>query len=1026
EARAELNRQIGDLLSERLDSHEEALDAYQQVLDDRPEDAEACAAVLKIGKERELLRQRVAEILVPVLRRVERHQELVDVLEMRLSGEGDAETRAETLRSIAEVLEGRLNRPLEAQAALLRALAEKPDAAALHADVERLSEASGSWEKYADALSERAQSTFEPEIGKDLYTRLGRIAEEKLKDDQRAVEAYMRAVEQSGDQLELLTALDRLYTRLDKPRELSEVLERRVVLEAEPEQAEIYYRLALIQIRSFEEPSRGLASLRNALERSPNHQAAASELEKLTDQRDLFEEAAELLEVVYRSQNRTDRLAALYEKRVGFAENLGERIEMRRNLARVLEEDGHDPAAAQRVVQLGLLDDPADEGLLAEIERLAALTHNWEGAAAALREAIDKRKDLLPSTAKELCVKLAGWQRDKVEDAAAAERALTQALEFEPEDDEVLQLLEDLQRKTGRSQQLIETLRRRAKLQGNPDEREQLYRQAKELAQERNEKELAEAILRELLAADENNTWALSELTELREAAGDFAETFKLLVRRAELAAEGDLIRDLRRRAAAMARDKLDDKDRAIELFEQLFNDDPTDAASATAVRGLYQATSRWQDLASLLEKLADSAESSVARMALRIELARLNQEQFKAPDTAIELLRSVLDDEPGHTDAVVALSELYEQTQRDAELAELLSSQIAGARERSDTEAELRFQVRLGEVYESRLKDSARAIETYRSVLERDSSHRGALEALARLYSAENQDAEAAKILDQLLGMSEGEAAVRLAVELAERYQKLGDQDNTARALERGLTADQRNADLRARLRRLYESTQSWERLASLIAGDSEFSEEADKKVELLRQAAKINSEKRNDHAAAAELLDRASQIKPDDRQILLDLCDEYSASGRGRAAAEVLEKIVESYGGKRSKELGDIHRRLGDAYLAEGDAQRALEELDKAFRIEPGNIGVLQRLGDVALKVGDLKKAQQMFRALLLQKLDANSPISKAEVFIRLADIHEKLDEKPKAIQMLERAVQSDPDLEEARTRLQQLKGK
>jgi hypothetical protein len=41
-------------------------------------------------------------------------------------------------------------------------------------------------------------------------------------------------------------------------------------------------------------------------------------------------------------------------------------------------------------------------------------------------------------------------------------------------------------------------------------------------------------------------------------------------------------------------------------------------------------------------------------------------------------------------------------------------------------------------------------------------------------------------------------------------------------------------------------------------------------------------------------------------------------------------------------------------------------------------------------------------------------------------LADIHEKLDEKPKAIQMLERAVQSDPDLEEARTRLQQLKGK
>jgi Tfp pilus assembly protein PilF len=136
------------------------------------------------------------------------------------------------------------------------------------------------------------------------------------------------------------------------------------------------------------------------------------------------------------------------------------------------------------------------------------------------------------------------------------------------------------------------------------------------------------------------------------------------------------------------------------------------------------------------------------------------------------------------------------------------------------------------------------------------------------------------------------------------------------------------------------------------------------------------------------------------------------------------VLERIVASYGTKRTKELAEIHRRLANAYLADDNGQRALEELDKAFRIEPGNVGVLSLLGEVAMKVGDLKKAQQMYRALLLQKLDEGGPIKKAVVFVRLGDIHARLGEKPKAVQMYERALQTDTGLEEARTKLQAAK--
>jgi hypothetical protein len=63
-------------------------------------------------------------------------------------------------------------------------------------------------------------------------------------------------------------------------------------------------------------------------------------------------------------------------------------------------------------------------------------------------------------------------------------------------------------------------------------------------------------------------------------------------------------------------------------------------------------------------------------------------------------------------------------------------------------------------------------------------------------------------------------------------------------------------------------------------------------------------------------------------------------------------------------------------------------------------------------------------MYRALLLQKLDDQSPISKVEVFVKLAEVHERLDEKAKAIQMAERAVQTDRDHAEAQALLERLK--
>lgn len=1026
EARVRARRQMGDVLVKRLESFDDALESYALVLDEAPNDEHARARVLDLGEKHEELRERVADVLIPALETGEAHAQHVEVLEMRLTVESDPHTRAATLRSIATVLLERLDDPEGAKKALLRAMTDVPDELALHAWIEELSQRTGDWASYADALSERSQNTFDADLARDLYARLGNIAESRLNNPGRAIDAYRHAVEQVGDEPDLLASLDRLYAEAKNWTELVDILERRTPLvESDAERAAIYYRLAVVQLDEFGETGQGLASLQTALELEPNYEAASNKLEELTERRDLFEEASEILEGVYRNRGTTGKLADLYSKRVAFAETPGERIDMRRGLARVLEEELGDPAGAQKVLQQGLADDPADNDLVLEIERLAELSHDWMGAAAALEKVVGEARDLAPDIGKELCVRVAGWYADKAGEPESAERALKRAFELDSTSDDVLIDLEALQSLPGRELARVATLRARAKIQLDDADREELYRRAVSLADERGEAALVEETLREVLQLQPDATWALRALCELRSQADDHRETLELIARLLDVAMDADEIRDLRHRAAAIAEDRLGDSERAIELLEHALQDDPLDHGAAARLRRLLTAAERYSDLGGLLERQVDVTDDSVARAAVRLDLARLQTERFSAPDQAIETLRIAIEEDPTSSEAVVFLSRLYEELGKDEQLAELLTEQIEAAQARGDGAAELNLEVRLGEIYESKLAQPGRAVEAYRRVLERNPDHSGALSSLVRLHRAAEQWEPCAAALARLVDLVEGEEKARIHRELAQCYEALGDSDRVVGSLEAALAIAPEDSLLRANLKSLYEASASWEQLATLLADEATRASEEKDKVALLRQAAEIFAQKLGEHGRAAQLLEQANQLVPGDRPLLLDLCDAYSASSRTQEAISALEQIVESYGGRRSKELAEIHRRLATAFRAEGQQERAAAELDKAFRIEPGNISILRALGELSLELGDFKRAQQMYRALLLQKLEPGGSMTKAEVFCQLALVHHRLGETPKAQQMLDRALQADPDLTAAHDLREQLSG-
>jgi tetratricopeptide (TPR) repeat protein len=113
--------------------------------------------------------------------------------------------------------------------------------------------------------------------------------------------------------------------------------------------------------------------------------------------------------------------------------------------------------------------------------------------------------------------------------------------------------------------------------------------------------------------------WAIGELSERLRGAGNHEAVVALLLRGAALPFPRERKRELRREAACVCSDQLGDTERAVQIFRDLFAEDPHDSVSASSVtrlallleeRGLHA------EIAELWEQQAESRAASGSRAA--------------------------------------------------------------------------------------------------------------------------------------------------------------------------------------------------------------------------------------------------------------------------------------------------------------------------------------------------------------------------------------------------------------------------
>ncbi len=952
------------------------------------------------------LRPTVVALAEPIARRHRRYAELTQILDLRLSLESDPKVAARTLEELASLCDTQLADGPRAFGYLLRALPETDDPSRVLADLDRLAAGEGDLRRHAEALEALA------EAGKDaaLFERLGRLLSARLDDRSGAAKAYERALAISGDDVRLLSELATLYGDTADVPALRTTLLRHVAVSGSPhELADLRYRLATLA----EDKREALEHAEAALEQDQRHEPSVKLVVELLAVPALAADAFRVLDRVYHATSRTDERVALHERKIGAAEGASARRAAREEFARMLEKDNGNARAAMAAVGAIVLEDASDGANCDELERLAEKTGDYAEAAETLSAAIEALgADTATLTRADLWMRVGRLFHPRGQNGPRAEAAYERAVELDPARTEALGALVELRRVPARERDLVDTIRRLSRVERDPEAALALLRDARGIAEHSvGDTMLAEAVLEDALARDGSSHWALENLVRLRErrGTGDIAD---LMLRLAEVETDERTAASWKERAAARLAEA-GEAQRAISLFEDLVRADPESEGVLGSLRDLYGRVKEPRELSRTLSYVVSETQSRDRQIGLRLELATLYETELSSPEDAVEALRAVVREEPAHPEARRRLGVLLEKLGKYDEWAELLEQ------ERKEG-GDVAVLYRLADLYEVRLADTGRALGVYEDIVAADAAQEGALGAVARLSEKRGDLKRAAEALTGVAATQASEAAVPTYLRVADLRARLGELDASEESLRSAIRHG--SAEARTQLQKAFAERKKWAELAELLVEEIDGAA-ATHAGDLRRRAAKIFIDELSQPERAIPLLEDAARENAADKTALAELVDAYEKAGRTREASEVLVRLIATHGGKRTKELAALHHRLGRALVDLGENERALAELDTAFKIEPGNVAVLRDLGRHALAQGDLDRAQKTFRALLLQKLDASSPITKGEVFFHLGEIAERQGDKPKAIQMFERAAENDATLK-ARERIDALK--
>ncbi|MBP7288872.1 MAG: tetratricopeptide repeat protein [Nannocystaceae bacterium] len=1001
---------IGGLWESQLGDMVRAIESYREVLSHDPGHLPTIEALDRIvhGDNEPMA---AAQVLAPLYEQLAEWEHLIDVQEVMIAHTEDPETRIERLHLVAQIHERQVGEFDKAFAAYARALALDPQSENTIAQLERLAEVTSEWEKYAQLLSEQAAAVADPLVKVALLGRLAQTLELRLGNVDGAVERYLQILAIDPEHRESIAALDRIFSNSQRWPELVENLQRQIAITGdEVEVIELYLRMGQIYHYSLGASDKAIAAYREILNLDPAHGPTLGALEEIFAAGQHQSEIAEILEPIYHSAERWDALVKLGEVKLGATADTADRLQIIQQVAEICEHRLGDAGEAYVWWLRAYIDDPTNEHVCEEMERLAEFTQEWG-------HIVDVGDQILESSESPE-VRLAVLSRSarvldsKLGDAERAIAHYRAVLELDPENAAALAALDRIYGQTGMAQDLAEVLQRR--IHGTMDG-ELLVDYEVRLAQvfegDLGNTEQAIAAYNRALGHDAGNQLALGRLEYLYLSQYRWQELYDNYQRMVDVANTDDDMADCYQRMAKLASDTLSRESDSIDLWNRVLELRGDDPLALGELAALHERNARWDDLVDVLERQVLVIHDPEVKVAAYQTLGRVYGEKLDRDRNALEAWLNALEIDDANLETLQALHRIYEGNQAWVELIEILERLIALGPQVIGWEQLRELYAKVGRIQGEYLMASEPAILAWHKVLEFAPGDMEALRALEDLYTQQGMWPEAIEVLERKSKVIEDhDSKIDVLMQIAQIWEeRLQDKMQATGAYQEILELDPAHLGASEALENIYRETADWASLAELLINRAEIIEDRHTRVETLQSAAKVLEENLEDPDMAFATLQAAFNV---------DYANDHTARELERLATQAGKwgELLGEYNGL-VQQIEDPHERcelmvkIGRWYGEHlNSPQQGIVALEQALALNPESVSALRELASFHRRSESWSElAQTLARIVPLEA----EPAAQAETYLDLAETQEvRLGDVEGAVESYRRVLEIDSD--------------
>ena len=949
-----------------------------------------------------------------------RWPQLVEVFEQALSRLKDNTARLPVLSTLALAYERELANPeiaIERNQAILDIEAKNEQAVEA---LERLYVATGRFAQLLAIYDKKLELAKSKQEQLDIRFKLASLYEDEIRQPEKAVELYQAILKQDPKQAPALQALDRIYASLGKWPELAETLNREIALGAEPAAAaQLKFRRGKLEEQHLKTPAAAVASFREALALAPDHEGARESLQAYLQDPELQMAAVEVLEPIYEQTFDLPRLVEVQRIKLSREKSQAGRVTL---LLRIggLAQNLSDTEGAWQAYAQAFSEDPTSLPARESLEGLANALDRWESLVKLYEAALKKK--LAPELERELLLVVAVAYDEKLEQSEKAVEYFRRAQQILPEDASALVALERLYTRTERWPDLIETLRRKADLVTDLDERIAIRIRIATVWEEMlSNAEEAIAAWNEVLSESPEDLQALRALDRLYVGRQEYRELADNLQRQLKLTQNPREAVVLLGRLGRLREQNLDEPGAAVDTYRLVLELEPEHAetiealnrilpdrnyelAVAQLLEPVYRSRGDYPNLVAVQEVMARHASTPEQKIAILRQISEAYELGLDDPEKAYDALARALGEDPLHPELQQQIERLARVLGKLEDLVHRYEALVSSVPDAELKNALYHKIAMLWEVDLRRDKEAAAAYAAAFDVVPRDLT---AANALEQIYLRSGDYPQLVTLLQrkaEIVGsISEKKELYYKAAQLDEEV--LENLEQAIEVYRLVLAADPADPVALDNLERLYIRLSQWNDLKDIYAKKAELATTPAEKKQMLYVLGQVHDRELQDPARAIDTYTSILDLDPDDYDAAQALDRLYQRTERWYDLLAILERQTEM--APSPAEVVSLRFRSGELWRQHlNDLSRAVDAYRQVLAMDPSHEPTLRSLQELMTGSQEPVLAAQVLepiyesagewdRVVAVYEVmagHADETSRKIELLTRIADIEER----------------------------------